>query len=109
MNIKFYKTERILISRVSGELDLVSADNFRLLVDKELENEDIKKLVLNLKEVNFIDSSGLGAILGRYKKMVQKGGVMNIVEANPHVQRILELSGIMRIMKVYTSELEALA
>jgi stage II sporulation protein AA (anti-sigma F factor antagonist) len=108
MNVEFYKTKGTLVSRVYGELDLVTAEDFRVTVDRELEQEEVSKLVLNLRNVSFIDSSGLGVILGRYKRMVQKGGEMTIVEAKPQIHRILELSGIMRIMRVYSSESEAL-
>ncbi|SMB95044.1 anti-anti-sigma regulatory factor, SpoIIAA [Desulfonispora thiosulfatigenes DSM 11270] len=93
-----------LIVKVSGELDLVVAKEFSESVDKVLQNKPIKSLILDLSMVSFIDSSGLGAILGRYKIIQQQGGKMSIFGAIPSVYRILELSGIMKIIPVLTSE-----
>jgi len=98
-----------LIIRLEGELDLVTAEQFRQAAENEIKSKNAKRLILNLKEVPFIDSSGLGAILGRYKRISEKGGKMAVVEVKPQVERIFELSGIFRIMKLYESEERALA
>lgn len=98
----------ILVARVAGELDLRVAADFRNELEVAVEAERANKLLLNFAEVTFIDSSGLGAILGRYKKLTQTGGKMAIAEPQPQVQRILELSGILRIMSCYATEKEGL-
>ncbi|NLT96518.1 MAG: anti-sigma factor antagonist [Clostridia bacterium] len=93
------KNDALIVS-ISGDLDLVIAREFRDTVDKVLKDKPIKNLILDLSEVNFIDSSGLGAILGRYKLLQQRGGRMSIWGAKPSVFRILDLSGIMKIIPV---------
>jgi stage II sporulation protein AA (anti-sigma F factor antagonist) len=93
-----------LIVRISGDLDLVIAKEFRDTVDKILLDKSLKNLILDISEVNFIDSSGLGAILGRYKILQQRGGKMSIWGAKPSVYRILDLSGIMKIIPVLKTE-----
>jgi len=93
-----------LIVRLSGELDLVVAKEFRECVDKVLMDRPVRNLILDLSQVSFIDSSGLGALLGRYKLVQQKGGKMSIFGATPSVYRILELSGIMRIIPIFKTE-----
>jgi len=108
VRLELEKTDNTLIVRVGGELDLAVAESFRDEVENALDRQPVKNLVLNLKEVSFIDSSGLGFILGRYKRITQEGGTMAIAEALPQVIRILELSGIMRIMKNYEKEADAL-
>ncbi|HZW82567.1 MAG TPA: anti-sigma F factor antagonist [Candidatus Deferrimicrobium sp.] len=97
-----------LVIKVTGELDLVVADEFRRVVDPELERRQVKNLVINLNGVSFIDSSGLGVILGRYKKLLQTGGKIWIAEPRPPVRKILELSGFPRIMPFFDSEKQAL-
>lgn len=97
-----------LVARVAGELDMSVAGDFRAQVEAALDREGTRNLILNFNEVSFIDSSGLGAILGRYKRLSQAGGVMAIVNPQPQVKRILELSGIMRIMNTYPTEEEAI-
>jgi len=93
-----------LIVKISGDLDLVIAKEFREIVDKILMDRPLKNLILDLAEVNFIDSSGLGAILGRYKLIQQRGGKMSIWGAKTSVHRILDLSGIMKIIPVFKTE-----
>ncbi|MHB8171441.1 MAG: anti-sigma F factor antagonist [Thermincolia bacterium] len=108
MQLEFQHVNNTLIVRVSGELDLAVSESFRNEVEGALERQDVQNLILNLKEVSFIDSSGLGVILGRYKRITQVGGNMAIAEAEPQVRRILELSGILRIMGVFETETAAL-
>lgn len=101
-------TRDTLVIRVGGELDLRVAEEFRTRLDNLIDEYESKHLILDLQQVTFIDSSGLGAILGRYKKIANVGGTVAISGARPAVSRILELSGIMRIISVYPSEAEAL-
>jgi len=106
------ETERIgpnLIVRVDGELDLVTSPLFREKVENKLNQyEIIKHLILDLKKVNFIDSSGLGAILGRFKRLSQQGGRLSAVNVSPQVRRIFELSGLLKIMEIYNDRQQAL-
>jgi stage II sporulation protein AA (anti-sigma F factor antagonist) len=106
------ETERIgpnLIVRVDGELDLVTSPLFREKVENKLNQyEMIKHLILDLRKVNFIDSSGLGAILGRFKRLSQQGGRLSAVNVSPQVRRIFELSGLLKIMEIYNDRQQAL-
>lgn len=108
MKLDFQVDKKTLVVRVRGELDMVAADYFRREVDENMEKYCCDNIVLNLNGVNFIDSSGLGVILGRYKKLSMLGGKMAVVGAPPQVKRILELSGILRISRAFETENEAL-
>lgn len=107
MLLQTFTVNDFLVVRVSGELDLLTAETFRNLIERELFQQKARNLVLNLEQVNFIDSSGLGVILGRYKRIREQGGVVAIVGAQPHVKRVLELSGILRIIGLYDTEEQA--
>jgi anti-anti-sigma factor len=106
------ETERVghsLIVSVDGELDLETAPVFRDTVEKKLNQyESIQHLILDLHKVNFIDSSGLGAILGRYKRLSGQGGRLSAVGVSRQVLRVLELSGLLRIINVYEDRRQAL-
>ncbi|PKM80119.1 MAG: anti-sigma F factor antagonist [Firmicutes bacterium HGW-Firmicutes-14] len=108
MKLDFIVERKTLIIRVCGELDMVVADEFRREVDTMMEKNSSDNIVLNLGGVNFIDSSGLGVILGRYKRITMRGGKMAVVGAPGQVKRILELSGILGIAGAYETENEAL-
>ncbi len=108
MKLRTNMAGNTLVVRVSGELDLVVVDEFRVKVDRKLDEHPVRNLVINLQNVRFIDSSGLGAILGRYKRIAAGGGKVAMVGAAPQVKRILELSGLLKIMGAYEKEDQAL-
>lgn len=97
-----------LVVKIKGELDLLTAETFRNLVERALSQENAQNLILDMEQLDFIDSSGLGVILGRYRRIREQGGNMAIVGVKPHVKRILELAGIMGIVKVYQQTEQAL-
>jgi len=98
-----------LLVRLQGELDLSVADTIRKSLEDGLDKNHVRHLVVNLSRVSFIDSSGLGVILGRYKRLSHQGGLVSLVGAQPQVRRVLSLSGLLTVMKECVSEEEALA
>lgn len=99
-----------LIISLEGELDLHTAPPFRQCIDSYLaKNAVLKDLILRMDKTRFIDSSGLGVILGRYKLIQQRGGKLIFVACNPQVQRILKLSGMQKIAYFADSVKEALS
>lgn len=109
MKLETERRGETLIVRCQGELDMHTAIQFREGVQGQLRQKAISNLILNLDEVSFVDSSGLGVILGRYKEIRQRGGQMILVRLQPQVHRVFELSGLFKIMPVRRSEEEALA
>ncbi len=93
-----------LVVKISGELDLLVAEKLRREIDSKIQSQQVKNLVLNLEKVSFIDSSGLGVIIGRYKRMNAENGRMYIVGASPAVEKILIFSGINKLVPLYRSE-----
>jgi stage II sporulation protein AA (anti-sigma F factor antagonist) len=97
-----------LILRLSGELDLKTASDFRSTIERGLLGPQLRNVVVNLSAVSFIDSSGIGVLLGRYKELSQLGGQLVLVGVKPHVKTLLELSGLSRVIPFAVSEAEAL-
>jgi len=108
LDITTFLKRGVLIVRVKGELDMHVADKFRQKIDNALEASGVKHILFNLEEVKFIDSSGLGVILGRYKKINAAGGKVLATNIQPQVVQIFELSGLLKIIKIYNSEADAL-
>jgi len=101
-----------LLVSVAGELDLDTAPRMRTLIDARLSHTGARHLLLDMSGVSFLDSSGLGAILGRYRTVSASGGAMGIAGARTAVKRVLRLSGVSQIIRMYTSRdtgLKALA
>jgi stage II sporulation protein AA (anti-sigma F factor antagonist) len=102
------KIERLtLFLRLDGELDMHTSDLVRQAIDMEIEKRGIRTVILNLQNVQFIDSSGLGVILGRYKKLLSIGGKLKITNVPPNVFKIMELSGLPKIINFYEDETHA--
>ena len=97
-----------LLVDLEGDFDLHSADYFRQAIEEALNHSKCNKLVLNLAGVSFLDSSGLGVILGRYRRLKEQNGEMYIAQATPSVKSVLQLSGIMKLIPVYDSVTQVL-
>ncbi|MEN6349313.1 MAG: anti-sigma F factor antagonist [Syntrophomonas sp.] len=93
-----------LVVKIKGELDMLVAEQMRQAIDRSLEENNIKNLIFNLEKVTFIDSSGLGVLIGRYKKMSASDGRMYIVGAGPTVEKILFFSGINKLVPMFRTE-----
>jgi len=104
VELEFKQVRNTLIVRIEGELDMLGAEKIRSDIDKKIDHTEIKNLILNLEKVSFIDSSGLGVILGRYKKLSNKNGRMYIVGARPSIEKILYFSGINKLVSMLPDE-----
>ena len=102
-----YKRQALIV-RLSGELDHHSAQTVKATLEEAIERGRVHHIVLSLKDLSFMDSSGLGVILGRYKTVTARGGKLIICGVNPAVRRLFELSGLFKIVALYENEREAL-
>lgn len=109
MDLHWEHRPGLVIARVAGDLDLDTAPRFREMVDAAVLAAGADRLVLNLTRVTFIDSSGVGVILGRYRSMAAHGGRIALVTGPARVTRVLELAGVPQVMGCYRSESEAVA
>lgn len=89
---------------VEGELDMKNANDLKQLIDMEIEKKGIRTVILHMEDLRFIDSSGLGVILGRYKKLLPLGGKVKIANVPPHLYKIMELSGLPKIIEFLPDE-----
>lgn len=98
MNIRFIKQDKQLIVEITEEIDHHVADKIRRKVDDEITRYMPRKTIFDFSRVSFMDSAGIGMIIGRYKMMKLIGGSLEIVNVSKTVRRILEMSGINRII-----------
>lgn len=108
MRLEVEKRQETLIARPWGEIDLEVADSLRKALEEALDREASRNMIFNLAGVSFIDSTGLGVLLGRFKRVSRNGGQVFIVSPQPQVRKILDLSGLLGIMGEFSSEDEAL-
>ncbi|WP_433742958.1 anti-sigma F factor antagonist [Falsibacillus pallidus] len=94
----------VLCIRLQGELDHHTAELLRESASDAIEKYDIRHIILNLEHLSFMDSSGLGVILGRYKQIKQKHGEMVVCAISPSVKRLFDMSGLFKIIRLEPSE-----
>jgi stage II sporulation protein AA (anti-sigma F factor antagonist) len=104
LNIELETKNDVLCIRLSGELDHHTADELRERATAVIEKNDIRHIVLNLEHLSFMDSSGLGVILGRYKQIKQVHGEMVVCAISPAIQRLFDMSGLFKIIKMEPTE-----
>ncbi len=97
----------ILVVRLQGELDHHAVEQIRNDIEFRLEGIEYRALVLCFGEIQFMDSSGLGLILGRYRTVSSKGGKMALCEVSRPLQKLFDMSGLLKILPVYESEMMA--
>lgn len=108
LEANFTTNENVLIVRLKGELDHHEAERLREEWQTKLKNKQIEHVVLNLKEMSFMDSSGIGVLLGRYKEIAQAGGELVVCSVNPSLEKIFDMSGLFKIIRLEQTEQYAL-
>lgn len=84
---------------LDGEIDHFRAEALRDAVDKTLTSISNSRVVFDMTNVSFIDSSGVGFLIGRYKRMIANGCIAVIKNPKPHIDRMLEMAGIYKIIR----------
>lgn len=95
--------------RLSGELDHHYAESLKVKLEQTIEQGQIRHIVLSLKNLSFMDSSGLGVILGRYKQIRALGGKMVVCDVSKAIYRLFEMSGLLKIISIQEDEASALS
>ena len=102
--MKYQVEENCLTIFLPGELDHHNAEEIRKGADKLIEENHIKCVIFDFQETNFMDSSGIGVIMGRYKMVYLLGGEVRAVHANERMKKILTMSGVTKIIQMYEEE-----
>lgn len=96
----------VLYVRLDGELDQHSVNDLRIRIIELIDKYHIKYLVLNFQRLNFMDSSGIGFIIGRYNRLRKERGGIILCSMNEQIKRIVNLSGLPKICIIKDDEEE---
>ncbi|MGN0630845.1 MAG: anti-sigma factor antagonist [Ruminococcus sp.] len=100
MTVELKNDNTCLIALLSGELDHHTVRSVREEIDTAISENQPSRLALDFGDVTFMDSSGIGLILGRCKIMGGIGGTTAIWNPPPHIRRVMKLSGVERLAKI---------
>jgi anti-sigma B factor antagonist len=95
----------LITLRLEGDLDVAAAPDLRAALDEALSLHP-RRLVLDLAQVRFLDSTGLGVLLSRCRRLAERGGEMALARPQAPVARVLELSGALTVMPVVRGRAE---
>jgi stage II sporulation protein AA (anti-sigma F factor antagonist) len=101
MSVAFESINNKLVIRINGDIDHHTCESIRQRIDNEIEKKNSKNLIFDMENVGFMDSSGVGVIIGRYKQVSSKGGVTVMINVKPQIKRVYEICGLQRIIQAY--------
>lgn len=100
MSVEIRTNGETVTAYLSGELDHHSAKEMREAIDTAVELNMPSRLVLNFKNVSFMDSSGIGLVMGRYRILSRTGAELNITGTSEQIYKVMKLAGIERLAKL---------
>lgn len=103
MDFEMQIKENILLVLIKGEMDEHLSGLLRSNIDYALYKKEVKDIIFDLSDVTFLDSSGIGLFMGRYKRILKKGGRCAIVVNDKQILKILKISGILSIFDMFDS------
>ena len=105
MRTKYIRKDKLLILEITEEIDHHSCEKIKKRADYEIEVHIPKKVIFDFKNVNFMDSSGIGMIIGRYKLISMFGGKTSMINVKPQVKKVFEMSGILKLIPIEEEEI----
>lgn len=103
MELKFKRKNKTLIILITGEIDHHTSQELRRQTESALEQIGGKNIIFGFEEVSFMDSSGIGVMIGRYKQIQSLGGRIAIACPNEKIEEIIQLSGLSRLLPSFPS------
>lgn len=100
MNLSISENEKYMVVAVDGEIDHHYAAEIREQVDRKYRRSARKDMLVDFSKVTFMDSSGIGLLIGRYKNVKEKGGRLCASGLRPDIMRIFEMAGLKRIIEI---------
>ena len=100
MSVEINVTREVVTAYLGGEIDHHTAKEMRETIDNAVELNMPTLLVLDFKDVSFMDSSGIGLVMGRYRNLMKTGAELHIMGAPPNIYKMLKLAGNERLAKL---------
>ena len=99
-SLNFDFNDGVLRVAIVGEINHHNAVFVRQKIDEKIQELNSKNLVLDLAEVSFMDSSGLGLIMGRYQRMQELGGTLTVANPSAEHKKLFKLAGLNKLIKI---------
>ena len=102
----YQKKDKRLIFEISEDIDECVVQKIRRRLDNEIERYMPKEVIFDFNKVSFMDSAGIGLLIGRYKLADMLGGKVEVTNLTTPVRKIFEMSGVLKIIPEIKTEKE---
>ena len=103
MNSVFLDKDKILMVEISEEIDHHTTEKLRRKLDDDITRFMPRKVIFDFDKVSFMDSAGIGMIIGRYKMVNMLGGTVEMKNVKKSIRKIFEMSGVVKIIPITDS------
>ncbi|MBE6750451.1 MAG: STAS domain-containing protein [Ruminococcaceae bacterium] len=100
MSVEINVTGEVVTAYLKGELDHHTAKGMRETIDSAVDLNMPSLLILDFKGITFMDSSGIGLVMGRYRNLLKSGAELHIMGASPQIHKMMKLAGIEKLAKL---------
>ena len=100
MEITWKTFDHILMVKICGDIDHHTCEMLRQQVDQALESTNSRSILFSFAQVSFMDSSGIGMLMGRKRLLGYSGGTVSAIHVSDRLKKIMELSGISRYVEI---------
>ncbi len=106
IKINVRKSDTVDVVELGGEIDVYTSPKVKDAIT-DLIDQGHYQLIISLEKVRYIDSTGLGVLIGGLKRVREHGGAVNLVCTNPQIRKIFDITGLVKIFGIFESESDA--
>lgn len=107
MKINFIEEDKLLDVEIEEEIDHHRAESLRKEIDYEIQRRNPKRIILDFNNVFFMDSAGIGMVIGRYKTASMIGSKLEMKNVKNNIKKIFEMTGVLKIIPIIEEEKES--
>ena len=100
VNVKYKDVDKLLLFEITEEIDHHTTEKIRRKMDNEIQRYMPKRVIFDFNSVTFMDSAGIGMLIGRYKIAKMFGGVVELANVKPSIKKIFEMCGLLKIIPI---------
>ena len=100
MNCKYVQADKLLWLQITEEIDHHTTEEIRRKADYEITRYMPRKVIFDFNQVTFMDSAGIGMLIGRYKVAKMLGSNIEMINVKPSIKKIFEMSGVLKIIPI---------
>lgn len=100
LNSKYIQEDKLLLLQITEEIDHHTTEDIRRKADNEITRHMPRKVIFDFNNVTFMDSAGIGMLIGRYKIVKTFGGNIEMINVKPSIRKIFEMSGVLKIVPI---------